>query len=172
MHYNDDTMSAMASQITSFTIVYSTVYSGADQRKHQNTASLAFVRGIHRWPVNSPHRWPVTRRVSSFDDVIMWISWLYCTLCVFYLPVLNLMRPSDAYMRRYSNHHWFNVVGRSQAIIWTNAEMLLIEPLRTNFSVILIQIITFSFKKKLQKCRLRNGGHCDFFSSYYYSLLL
>ena len=49
-------MSAMASQITSLTIVYSTVYSGTDKRIHQSSASLAFVRGIHRWPVNSPHK--------------------------------------------------------------------------------------------------------------------
>ena len=55
-------MGAMASQITSLRIVYSTVYSGADQRKHQSSASLVFVRGIHRWPVNSPHKWPVTRK--------------------------------------------------------------------------------------------------------------
>ena len=47
-HYNDVIMGAIASQITSLTIVYSTVYSGADQRKHQGSASLAFVRGIHR----------------------------------------------------------------------------------------------------------------------------
>ena len=64
-------MSAMASQITSLTIVYSTVYSGADQRKHQSSASLAFMRGIHRWPVNSPHKGPVTRKMLLFDDVIM-----------------------------------------------------------------------------------------------------
>ena len=60
-----------ASQITSLTIVYSTVYPNADQRKHQSSASLAFVRGIHRGPVNSPHKWPVTRKMSPFDDVIM-----------------------------------------------------------------------------------------------------
>ena len=42
-------MDEMASQITSLTIVYSAVYSDADQRKHQSSASLAFVRGIHRW---------------------------------------------------------------------------------------------------------------------------
>ena len=66
-------MGAMASQITSLTIVYSTVYSGADQRKHQSPASLAFVLGIHREPVNSPHKWPVTRKMFPFDDVIM--SW-------------------------------------------------------------------------------------------------
>ena len=64
-------MSTITSKITSFTIVYSTVYSGADQRKHQSSASLAFVRGIHRGPVNSPHKWPVTRKMFPFDDVIM-----------------------------------------------------------------------------------------------------
>ena len=62
-------MGAMASQIT--TIVYSTVHSGADQRKHQSSASLAFVRGIHQWHVNSPPKWPVTRKMLPFDDVIM-----------------------------------------------------------------------------------------------------
>ena len=64
-------MSAMASQLTSLTIVYSTVYCGADQRKHQSSASLDFVCGIHRGPVNSPHKWPVTRKMLPFDDVIM-----------------------------------------------------------------------------------------------------
>ena len=53
-------MGTMASQMTSLTIVYSTVYSGADQRRHQSSVSLAFVWGIHRWPVNSLHKWPVT----------------------------------------------------------------------------------------------------------------
>ena len=56
---------------TSFTIVYSTVYSGTDERKHKSPASLAFVRGIHRSPVNSPHKGPVTRKMFPFDDVIM-----------------------------------------------------------------------------------------------------
>ena len=71
IHYNDVIMGAIASQITSLTIVYSTVYSDADQRKHQSSASLAFVRGIHRGPVNSQHKWPVTRKMFPFDDVIM-----------------------------------------------------------------------------------------------------
>ena len=57
--------------ITSLAIVYSTVYSGADQRKYQSSASLAFMRVIHRWAVNSPHKWPVTRKMFPFDDVIM-----------------------------------------------------------------------------------------------------
>ena len=60
-----------ASQITSLTIVYSTVYSDADQRKHQSSASLAFVWGIHRGPVKSLHKWPVTRKMFPFDDVTM-----------------------------------------------------------------------------------------------------
>ena len=64
-------MSAIAAHITSLMIVYSTVYPGADQSKHQSSASLAFVWGIHRGPVNSPHKWPVTRKMFPFDDVIM-----------------------------------------------------------------------------------------------------
>ena len=70
-------MNTVASQITSFTIVYSTVYSDADQRKYRSSASLAFVRGLHRRPVNSPHEWPVTRKVFPFDDVIMDIDWVF-----------------------------------------------------------------------------------------------
>ena len=54
-------MGTMASQITSLTIVYSTVYSGADQEKHQSSSSLAF----------APHKWAVTRKMFPFDDVIM-----------------------------------------------------------------------------------------------------
>ena len=70
-HYNDVTMGSVASQITSLTIVYAAVYRGEDQRKHQSSASLAFVRGIHRGPVISPHKWPVTRKMFPCDDVIM-----------------------------------------------------------------------------------------------------
>ena len=64
-------MGAIASQITSLTIVYSTVYSDPDQRKHQSFMSLAFVQGIHGGPVNSPHKWSVTWKMFPFDDVIM-----------------------------------------------------------------------------------------------------
>ena len=65
-------MSAMASQITSLMIIYSTVYSRADQSKHQSSASLAFVRGIHWWPVNSPHEGIVTQKMYESDDVIIY----------------------------------------------------------------------------------------------------
>ena len=63
VHYSDVIMSTMASQITDVWIIYSTVCSFADQRKHQSSASLAFVRGIHRWPVNPPHKEPVTGKI-------------------------------------------------------------------------------------------------------------
>ena len=70
-HYSDVIMGSIVSQIPSLTIVYSTVYSGSDQRKHQSSASLAFVRGIHRRPVNCPHKGPVTRKIFPFDYDIM-----------------------------------------------------------------------------------------------------
>ena len=59
-------MTTMASRITRVSIVYSTVCLGADQRKHQSSASLIFVRGIHRWPVV-----PLTLKIFPFDYVIM-----------------------------------------------------------------------------------------------------
>ena len=69
---------AMVSQITDISIICSIVGSGADQRKHKSSAPLAFVRRIHRWPVNSPHKRPVTRKIFPYDDVIMkyTIIWL------------------------------------------------------------------------------------------------
>ena len=70
-------MGAMASEITRLMVVYTTVYSGADQRKHQSSASLALVRGIHGWPVNSPHKGPVTRKLFPLDES----SWI-CSCAV------------------------------------------------------------------------------------------
>ena len=77
-HYDDVIMTMLASQITSLMVVYSIVYSGVNQRKHQSSASLAFVREIHRGPVNFPHKWPVTRKMFPFDDVIMLVTVLKC----------------------------------------------------------------------------------------------
>ena len=65
-HYNDVIMTTMASQITSLTVVYSTVYSDADQRKHQSSASLAFVWGIHR------DRWIPRTKASYATNVSIW----------------------------------------------------------------------------------------------------
>ena len=82
--FRDVIMSLMASQITGVLVVYSTVCSGADQRKHQSSASLGSTRGILQWPVNSPHKGPVTRKMFPLDDVIVmfylcwnvFVSWL------------------------------------------------------------------------------------------------
>ena len=88
-------MGMMVSQITSLMIVYSTVYSGAAQRKHQSSASLAFVRGIHRELVNSLHKWPVRRKMFPFDDVIMWS---------FHLPLVSI--PLLTLLLFPLWHHW------------------------------------------------------------------
>ena len=91
-------MCSIASQITSITIVYSAVYSGADQRKHQSSASLAFMGGIHRGSVNSPHKWSVTRKMFPFDDVIMRV-YSYDLFCqprfvVYVTSVISICVPS------------------------------------------------------------------------------
>ena len=100
-HYDDVIMSVIASQITSLAIVYSTVYSGPDQRKDQSSASLAFVRGSHRGPVNSPHKWPVSQKMFPFDDVIMKniFDWV--------LNTASVRRP----------HHTMTVAIRSNSLI-------------------------------------------------------
>ena len=73
-HYIDVTMTTIASQITSLTVVYSTVYSDADQRKHQSSPSPALCVGNSPGPVNSPQKGPATRKMLPFDDVIMYNS--------------------------------------------------------------------------------------------------
>ena len=105
-------MSAMAYQFTSLTIVYSTVYSGADQRKHQSFASLAFVRGIHRWPVNSPYKEPVTWKMLPFDDVLIFIMpylhkrlyhiWIWISLII--SQDVNSLTSVDGYTLQVITH--------------------------------------------------------------------
>ena len=126
VHYGDVTMGVLASKITSLTIVYTTVHSDTDQRKHQSSASLAFVWGIHWWPVNSPHKWPVMQEMFPFDDIIMYI-------CVSNLTIIG----SDNGLSP----------GWRQAIICVKDGILLVGPLGTNFSEILAEIHMFSFKK-------------------------
>ena len=70
-HYGDVIMGTIASQITSLTIVYSTVYSDADKKNPSKLRVTGLCAGIQRGPVNSPHKWPVTRKIFAFDDVIM-----------------------------------------------------------------------------------------------------
>ena len=96
-------MGAIASQITSLTIVYSTVYSDAVQRKHQSSAPLAFVREIHHGPVNFPHKWPVTRKMFPFDDVIMnyyiWYLVWFQGKCAISYHIF-----SDCYLQHFSQN--------------------------------------------------------------------
>ena len=132
-HYNDVIMNEIASQITSLTIVYSIVYSDADQRKHQSSASLAFVWGIHREPVNSPHKWPVTRKMFPFDDVIM-LRPDFCHFAdIFKCTFLNenvwiSLKISPKFIPRQGSNWQHSSIGsdngfvptRRQAVIWTN----------------------------------------------------
>ena len=94
----------MASQITSPPIVNSTVYSNADQRKHQSSASLAFVRGIHRWPVNSPHKWPVTRKMFPFDDVI--IRWIQNIMVILWFLISSSKPLRKAMTNKCQRNRW------------------------------------------------------------------
>ena len=61
----------ISSRITGVSIVYSAVHWVTDHRKHQSSRSLAVVRGIHRWPMDSPHKGPVTRKLFH----LMTSSW-------------------------------------------------------------------------------------------------
>ena len=103
-------MAAMASQITSLTIVYSTVHSGADQRKHQSSASLAFVRGVHRWPVNSPHKWPVTRK-----KVFIW--WRHHEIVRLQLVSICQKRLLHSYLMTITVKMWYIMTG-SQCLVY------------------------------------------------------
>ena len=70
--YSPSITYAMAFQITGVTNVCSTVCPSANEMRHQSFAALAFVSGIHRLMVDSPHKWPVTRKMGSM------LSWLNC----------------------------------------------------------------------------------------------
>ena len=79
-HYNDVIMSAMASQITDVLIVYRLFRRRS--RKHQSSVSLAIVRGIRQWAVNSMHKGTVTRKIFLFDDVIMFWKSVHSSIAV------------------------------------------------------------------------------------------
>ena len=116
-HYNDVIMGPAASQITSLTIVYTTVYSGADQRKHQSSVSLAFVWGIHRWPVNSPHKWPVTRKMFPLDDVIMIINISHYDGQIS-VGRFKMANPSQALLKCRSSRKWHQCLVFSFSMIF------------------------------------------------------
>ena len=115
-HYDDVIMGAIAYEITSLTIVYSSVYSGADQSKHQSSASLAFVWGIHRGPVNSPHKWPVTRKMFPFDDVIM-------SLRIFFPQREGLEETTTVYLISHYVSYVVALCANIVAIVWSAMEL-------------------------------------------------
>ena len=121
LYYSDDIVSTMASQITGLPIVCSTISSGTDHRICQRSASLAFMRGIHRWLVDSPHKRPITRKIFPFDDVIVnGLAW-NCVLLFFvqlYLSfstkfsdrvhIVLCLRAMDGLLPR--SHWWVNEI--------------------------------------------------------------
>ena len=100
MHYSHIIMGAMASHIISLTSVYSNFYSGADQRKHQSSAWLAFVREIHRWPVNSPDKWPITQKMIPFDDFIN----MFCRLSQHWVSLIFFFNIMPIYLHLNISH--------------------------------------------------------------------
>ena len=115
-------MSAIASQISDIPIVCWTVCSSEDQRKHQSSLSLAFVRGIHRSPVDSPHKGPVTRKMFPFDDVIMKWIFVSCVFCRGLIPVdFTLSWPNyidtEAILLMFE---WKNLEELSKSIKWSD----------------------------------------------------
>ena len=104
-------MTTMAAQITTLTVVYSIVYSDANQRKHQSSASLAFVRGIHRWTVNSPHKLTVTRKMFPFDDVIMTY-----TMAISCFGIMTQMSVSTDYVHTIK-YFWCGLLTQKCAMI-------------------------------------------------------
>ena len=125
-------MGAMASQITSLTIVYSTIYSGADQRKHQSSASLAFVRGIQQWPVNSPPKWPVTRK--CFHLMMSSYSTVRCVTCT----------NSLSFALFFLTHEGKTVV-MHQAVNFVFVDHMLQEHMRTQM---LVNILSSKYKAR------------------------
>ena len=119
-HYSDAITNTMASQIISLTIVYSTIYSAADQSNHQSSASLAFVQVIHRSPVNSRHKGPVTRKMfplmaSSWVSTSSWTiykqylkseTWMMCQHSVCVLDYLLHWGPVTLDSAFELGHHW------------------------------------------------------------------
>ena len=120
-HYDDVIMTMQASQITSLAVVYSIVYSGVNQRKHQSSASLAFVREIHRGPVNFPHKWPVTRK-----NVSIW--WRHHELQRLYMQILSKSNSSATHKDRPNTTRY--VVKPGITIDRTNTNRVLSLPTR------------------------------------------
>ena len=136
-------MSVMASQITGVSIIYSSVCSGADQRKPQSSASLSFVRGIHRWPVNSPHKGPVTRKMFPLDDVITMV-----------VIISNNASLIGLVMHCMTATVWQDAIYSSQDIIY-HRKYRNTSPIETDYDWESCLVISCSFR------RPHNLGHFD-----------
>ena len=136
MHYDNVIMTMLASQITSLMVVYSIVYSGVNQRKHQSSASLAFVREIHRGPVNFPHKWPVTRKMFPFDDVIMGLTAI--------ITIVRHKKPSSTAKVRRKNARFDTKMPSPACISWHSNHQTSTSPSREKyFFPILFQYFVF-----------------------------
>ena len=138
-----------------------------------------------RSAINQTNRTNQTRKLTNIGDTYIWVMntnpnllprYTYCTMVDY--PRIN-MQLSFIYLSSTLLTHWGRVthicvtklttIGpvnkllhvRRQTITWTSAGLLSTGPLRTNFSVIKIQLPTFSLKKCIRKCRMENGGHFD-----------
>ena len=120
----NDIMGVMASQINSLSIVYQVAYSGTDQRKYQSSASLAFVRGIHRWPVNSPHKGPVTRKrfpfVSKSTSKIKTIICASMILLILMINTSKIPTKSNIYIYMYNLYNNRNNLMHSDKVIYVS----------------------------------------------------
>ena len=111
-HYSDVIMSPTVSQITGVSIVYSTVCSGVDQRNHQSSASLAFVRGSHRSPVNSPHKVTVTRKMfhlvtsSWIEKILRSVNNFKWTRILSFHATVNKLRYDNVRLTRVVHNGW------------------------------------------------------------------
>ena len=156
-HYDDVIMGAIASQITSLTIVYSTIYWGSDQSKHQSSASLAFVRGIHRGPLNSPHKWPVTRKMFPFDDVIMVYFKLAAICYVLFGDLFSLTNLTFFYIYNKRNIKGIHSWSYSTGLSFGCCKPFQFQPMETqlsNESCILIGWMTCCCQISLLQCQI------------------
>ena len=137
LHYNDVIMTAIASQITSLTIVYSIVYSDANQRKHQSSASLAFVRGIHQGPVNSPHKWPAMRKMIWLRHHEEWHLVIYQMTTKTTHHHRSMKSPPNGYMtKKYCYNHCC-----VKAPKWRNNDVIIVSYVHWDY-VVLCVILT------------------------------
>ena len=145
-HYSYVIMGAIASQITSLTIVYLTIYSGADQRKHQSSASLAFVRGIPRWSVNSPHKWPVTRKCFH----------MMTSSCCLDVELKTYQITNDGRKIRKRIMRMRDIC-KIKTYTWGISGLMVIGPHQNNFTEIGIKTYryTFSFTNMYLECHLQ-----------------